>query len=92
MPLERSSVLLVVLVGLATISTGESTVRASHANWTGDGHGGYGWYVGDFDGDWDDDIFRQIYDGVGAEVYLSNGTDQFEPDGQWTPASHYGYG
>jgi len=66
-------------------------------DWTGHGYGTApnGWYVGDFNGDGKDDIFRycpsnQPCPGVisGADVFLSTGSG-FQRNGSWTG---YGYG
>ena len=48
--------------------------------------------VGDFDGDGADDIFRQINQWGGAEVFLSNAAGRFVDTGRWTGAGHSGYG
>ncbi len=71
------------------LSTGTSFQRSGV--WTTDGYGSArdGWYVGDFNGDGKDDIFRYMPgSGVGAEVYLSTGTS-FQRSGVWTTL---GYG
>lgn len=47
-----------------------------------------GWYVGDFDGNGSDDIFRYVAGSSGAEMQLSTGWT-FQPAGSWTGA---GYG
>ena len=46
------------------------------------------WYVGDFDGDHRDDIFRYLPGTSGADVFLSTGSS-FAHSGSWTTA---GYG
>jgi len=51
------------------------------------GHGTDGWYVGDFNGDGKDDIFRYIAGTSGADVFLSTGT-KFASAGSWTGAGH----
>lgn len=84
--------ILCLLTGLAAAGVSPTPASASHGNWVGDGHRGFGWYVGDFDGDGDDDIFRQLNESGGAEVYLSNGRNQFEPFSQWTAADNRGFG
>jgi hypothetical protein len=56
-------------------------------SWTGAGHGTDGWYVGDFNGDNRDDIFRYMPGVSGAQVFLSNGS-KFVPAGSWTGAGH----
>jgi hypothetical protein len=56
-------------------------------SWTGSGHGTDGWYVGDFNGDGKDDIFRYVPGLSGAQVFLSNGT-QFINSGSWIGAGH----
>jgi hypothetical protein len=67
--------------------------------WTGDGNRGLGWYVGDFDGDSDDDIFRQQNEWGGAEVFLADRSrQQFichgcgEDGWYWSGHGHSGYG
>jgi hypothetical protein len=59
----------------------------SSGSWTGAGHGTDGWYVGDFNGDGKDDIFRYIVGTSGADVFLSGGT-KFVYSGSWTGAGH----
>lgn len=44
------------------------------------------WYVGDYDGDGADDIFRYLPGISGAEVFLSNTRDEFIYSGSWTQA------
>jgi hypothetical protein len=56
-------------------------------SWTGAGHGEDGWYVGDFDKDGLDDIFRYVAGVSGAQVFLSDGT-KFNFSGSWTGAGH----
>jgi hypothetical protein len=56
-------------------------------SWTGHGHGTDGWYIGDFNGDGKDDIFRYVPGSSGADVFLSDGT-QFNRVGSWTGAGH----
>jgi hypothetical protein len=56
-------------------------------SWTGAGHGADGWYVGDFNGDGKEDIFRYVPGTSGAEVFLSDGT-KFIHSGSWTGAGH----
>jgi hypothetical protein len=53
--------------------------------WTPAGTGSDGWYLGDFDGDEDTDIFRRNPGLSNAEVFLSDGS-QFNYDGSWTEA------
>jgi hypothetical protein len=60
---------------------------AYSGSWTGAGHGADGWYVGDFNGDGMDDIFRYVPGISGAQVFLSDGT-QFLYAGSWTGAGH----
>ncbi len=74
------------LASLASILVG----RADHNNWTNASHNGAGWYVGDFNGDRKDDIFRQMNSSGGAEVLLSNGLG-FDFDGVWSNAGHNGH-
>jgi hypothetical protein len=78
------------------ISTGSSF--RSEGDWTGAGYGyaPNGWYVGDFDGDGKDDIFRYCPSNQpcgsvrsGAEVFISTGSS-FRSEGDWTGAG-YGY-
>jgi hypothetical protein len=68
------------------------TICESHflysGSWTGAEHGTDGWYVGDFNGDYKDDIFQYVPGTSGADVFLSNGT-KFISSGSWTGA---GYG
>jgi hypothetical protein len=59
----------------------------SSGSWTGAGHGTDGWYVGDFNGDNRDDIFRYVPGTSGADVFLSDGT-KFVSFGSWTGAGH----
>lgn len=47
------------------------------------------WFLGDFNGDERTDIFRYMPGLSGAEMYLSNGNDEFVYSGSWTGA---GYG
>jgi len=56
-------------------------------SWTGAGHGTDGWYVGDFNGDYKDDVFRYVAGTSGADVFLSNGA-KFISSGSWTGAGH----
>ena len=67
------------------LSTGTQFVAAG--SWTGAGFGSApnGWYVGDFNGDQRDDIFRYLPGTSGADVFLSNGS-QFVYAGSWTGA------
>lgn len=51
-----------------------------------------GWSVGDFNGDGFEDIFRQVNQWGGAEVFLSASNDRFIPVGRWTGAGNRGYG
>ena len=44
------------------------------------------WYIGDFNADGADDIFRYLPGVSGAQVFLSNKTDEFVYDGNWTRA------
>lgn len=64
------------------LSTGDSFARAG--SWTGAGHGGAGWVVGDFNGDGRDDIFRYVSGKSSADMFLSDGT-KFVYDGSWLP-------
>jgi hypothetical protein len=41
-------------------------------SWTGSGHGLDGWYVGDFNGDGKEDIFRYVPGVSGADVFLAS--------------------
>jgi parallel beta-helix repeat protein len=59
----------------------------SSGSWTGAEHGTDGWYVGDFNGDGKDDIFRYVAGTSGADVFLSDGT-KFMSSGSWTGAEH----
>jgi hypothetical protein len=59
----------------------------SSGSWTGAGHGTDGWYIGDFNGDGRDDIFRYVPGTSGADVFLSDGTT-FVSSGSWTGAGH----
>jgi archaellum component FlaF (FlaF/FlaG flagellin family) len=64
----------------------ESECRFSRSgSWTGAGYGSDGWYIGDFNGDGRDDIFRVVPGVSGADVFTSNGT-QFLHWGSWTMA------
>jgi hypothetical protein len=65
--------------------TGDGFVHSG--SWTGAGHGTDGWYVGDFDGDYLDDIFRYIPGISGADVFVSDET-KFVHLGSWTGAGH----
>jgi hypothetical protein len=56
-------------------------------SWTGAGHGTDGWYVGDFNGDGKDDIFRYLPGVSGADVFVSDGME-FVSAGSWTGAGH----
>jgi FG-GAP-like repeat len=47
--------------------------------WTGEGYNGLGWYVGDFNGDGEDDISRATSERGGAEVLLSSGANSGAP-------------
>ncbi|MCP4130310.1 MAG: VCBS repeat-containing protein, partial [bacterium] len=69
------------------LSNGSSFVRSG--NWTGAGYGSApkGWYVGDFNGDGRDDIFRYLPGTSGADVFLSNGSS-FVHSGSWTGAGN----
>jgi hypothetical protein len=68
--------------------SGFSGRRFIHSgSWTGAGHGTDGWYVGDFDGDYLDDIFRYLPGISGADVFLSDET-KFVHSGSWTGAGH----
>ncbi|MCP4134100.1 MAG: trypsin-like serine protease, partial [bacterium] len=69
------------------LSNGSSFVHSG--NWTGAGYGSApkGWYVGDFNGDGRDDIFRYLPGTSGADVFLSNGSS-FVHSGSWTPAGN----
>jgi len=55
----------------------------STGSWTGAGNGSDGWYVGDFNGDGRDDIFRYVPGSCGAEVFLSTG-NSFTLAGCWS--------
>jgi hypothetical protein len=67
------------------LSTGLSFT--SLGSWSGFGYGDArdGWYVGDFNGDGKDDIFRVLFGVSGADVFLSNGTS-FVASGSWSAA------
>jgi len=69
------------------ISIQNTNYFKSSGSWTGAGHGTDGWYVGDFNGDGKDDIFRYVAGTSGADVFLSNGT-KFVSYGSWTGAGH----
>jgi hypothetical protein len=56
-------------------------------SWTDAGHGTDGWYVGDYNGDGRDDIFRYSPGISGAQVFLS-GETKFVTAGSWTGAGH----
>lgn len=57
------------------VSDGTSFVRGAIGGcWTGLGQGDDGWYVGDFNGDGRDDLFRYIAGNCGADMLLSSGT------------------
>ena len=56
--------------------------------WTGAGNSGK-WYIGDFNGDGKDDIFRYVAGKSGAEVFLSTG-ENFTSAGSWTSAGNSG--
>jgi subtilisin family serine protease len=59
----------------------------NHASWTGAGYGSapLGWYVGDFNGDGRDDIFRYVTGRSGADMFLSDPTQRrFKYSGSWT--------
>jgi len=56
-------------------------------SWTDAEHGTDGWYVGDFNRDFRDDIFRYVAGTSGADVFLSDGT-KFVYSGSWTGAGH----
>jgi hypothetical protein len=56
-------------------------------SWTSAGYGSDGWYIGDYNRDGRDDIFRYIAGTAGADVFTSNGT-QFLHWGYWTMAGH----
>ena len=68
------------------LSNGSSFVSAG--SWTGAGNDAH-WYVGDFNGDGKDDIFRHNAGVSGAEVFLSNGSS-FISAGSWTGAGNDG--
>jgi hypothetical protein len=59
----------------------------SHREAGGAGNDAQGWYVGDFNGDGKDDIFRYNAGVSGAEVFLSNGSS-FVSAGSWTGAGN----
>ena len=78
------------------LSTGSKFENAG--SWTSEGFGSApdGWYVGDFNGDGKDDIFRycppdHLCGNItsGAQVFLSTGTS-FEEAGSWTDEKDYG--
>lgn len=48
------------------------------------------WYIGDFDGDGDDDILRAVDRWGGAEVLLNDG-EHFESAGVWSGAGFYSH-
>ena len=56
-------------------------------SWTSSYHGTDVWYVGDFNGDGRDDIFRYMPGTSGADVFLSDGT-KFVHNGSWTGYNH----
>jgi hypothetical protein len=54
-------------------------------SWTGEGRGVDPWYIGDFNGDGMDDIFRYWPGVSGADLFLSDGM-RFVYSGSWTGA------
>jgi hypothetical protein len=60
-------------------------------SWTPYGHGTDGWYVGDFNGDRRDDIFRYLPGVSGAQVFQAEGV-KFVNVGSWTGAGHGAHG
>jgi hypothetical protein len=54
-------------------------------SWTGAGSGAHGWYLGDFNGDGRDDIFRRVAGQSAADMFLSSGSS-FVHDRSWTGA------
>jgi hypothetical protein len=74
----------------AEVFTSTGAGFQSQGSWTDAGAGAApnGWYVGDFNGDGKDDIFRALVGISGADVFLSNGSS-FVYSGSWTAA---GYG
>ena len=60
------------------------TINNNFNSWTGAGNNGK-WYVGDFNGDGRDDIFRYMPGVSGAQVLLSNGSSFGTPT-SWTGA------
>ena len=58
---------------------------ARSGSWTGYSYGAQGWYVGDFNGDGRDDIFRYAPGSSGADMFLSTGSG-FAHSGSWTGA------
>ena len=75
----------------SSMSMSLTSGRFAHVgSWTGAGYGSApeGWYVGDFNGDGMDDIFRYLPGTSGADMLLSTGAG-FTRVGSWTGA---GYG
>jgi hypothetical protein len=58
-----------------------------YGSWTDADHGTDGWYIGDFNGDGRDDIFRYMPGVSGAQVFFS-GWAKFVFAGSWTGAGH----
>lgn len=59
---------------------------------TPSGHGGFGWIIGDFNGDTCDDLMRQVTKWGGGEVALSTCHGTLTPATNWTGAGHRGLG
>jgi hypothetical protein len=72
--------------------TGGGALNAfqSAGSWTGAGNDSQGWYVGDFNGDHRDDIFRYNAGVSGAEVFLASFTGKSfnQPGSSWTGAGN----
>ena len=59
--------------------------------WSGSGFRGFGWSLGDFDGDGMTDLLRQYNKWGGGEILLSTGSGFSNPT-HWTGSGHGGYG
>jgi hypothetical protein len=73
------------------VASSECPGFANSVSWTGAGTNQFGWHVGDFDGDGDDDIFRYRSGESGADVFLSDGS-RFVRSGSWTAARNGAHG
>ena len=60
--------------GEVFLSTGSAFPPAPNLVWSGSGHRGAGWTLGDFNGDGRTDILRPLNSTGGAEVFLSTGS------------------